>query len=100
MFPKLKRKINKELLEHIRSLRCVACGSYPPCDADHLITRGAGGDDSLENLWPLCRKCHYARHYMGLTEFVKKNLHLSEILIEKGFYFDTISKRWMKTIAS
>lgn len=62
-------------------MTCIACGGGPTpkgideknyknfpvrSDADHLTTRGAGGDDSWDNVWPLCRKHHQERHFYGV----------------------------------
>jgi 5-methylcytosine-specific restriction endonuclease McrA len=38
------------------------CGKNNPLEVDHIISRGKGGDDSLDNLRSLCFTCHRARH--------------------------------------
>ena len=38
--------------------RCVACGSRDDLVAHHKIPRRYGGLDVLENLEPVCRRCH------------------------------------------
>lgn len=45
-------------------MRCVVCGTYG-CDPCHLKSKGAGGDDSWENLIPQCRRCHTIQHAKG-----------------------------------
>jgi 5-methylcytosine-specific restriction endonuclease McrA len=44
---------------------CQACLSYDPTgetlQADHIVSREAGGPDTLENLRTLCLPCHRAR---------------------------------------
>jgi 5-methylcytosine-specific restriction endonuclease McrA len=37
---------------------CVACGSREDLVAHHRIPRRYGGLDVLENLEPVCRRCH------------------------------------------
>jgi 5-methylcytosine-specific restriction endonuclease McrA len=37
---------------------CVACGSDEDLVAHHRIPRRYGGLDVLENLEPVCRRCH------------------------------------------
>jgi hypothetical protein len=42
---------------------CRVCNTWePPFDVHHILTRGEGGPDDLENLMLLCRKCHNKRH--------------------------------------
>lgn len=62
---------SEENLDFVRNQRCQVCGRWPS-DPDHLRTRGAGGDDSLENLMPLCRRHHTERGTIGIRSFVKK----------------------------
>jgi len=46
----------------------MICGKSP-VDVDHWKTRGSGGGDDLENLSPLCRKCHIEKHSLGNKRF-------------------------------
>jgi hypothetical protein len=49
--------------------RCIILGLCEgPVEADHVRTRGAGGDDR-GNLIPLCRGHHAQRHRMGVQSF-------------------------------
>ncbi len=54
--------------EFIRGLPCCHCGAAPPSDAHHVLSKGAGEVTIPENLVPLCRNCHVARHYGGEPE--------------------------------
>ena len=36
---------------------CAVCGR-PATDVDHVVPKAEGGDDTEENLQPLCRTCH------------------------------------------
>lgn len=84
---KKTRKVNKPLLEVVKRLMCLACGGGPSpsgisginyknypirSDADHITTRGAGGGDEWDNVWPLCRKHHQERHFHGLRHMAEK----------------------------
>jgi hypothetical protein len=45
---------------------CLNCGHQPAdyndLDPHHITTRGAGGEDTLENIAPLCHICHRNIH--------------------------------------
>lgn len=71
MNPKPQRIFNKKLMNEIKRLRCVIC-DFTPCDSDHITTKGAGGDDTKDNLWPLCHVHHVERHKIGLLSLVNK----------------------------
>lgn len=90
MFLKKKRIVNKKLIEQIKKMNCIACGSLPPVDADHITTRGAGGDDTEDNLMPLCRKCHTLRHKLGIKTFANRFFSVKRFLILKK-RFDIIN---------
>lgn len=51
--------------------RCLICLKYP-CDAHHIVSRGAGGGDEEWNLLSLCRKHHQLWHSMGQKSFCAK----------------------------
>lgn len=54
--------MDKELLELVRTLPCIACYLEPAGQAHHVTTRGAGGDDVATNLMPLCPADHSLWH--------------------------------------
>lgn len=67
LYPKIKSRIvDEELLEEIRMTPCLICHRVPskehPNDPHHITTRKAGGDDTRQNLMPLCRKHHTEIH--------------------------------------
>ena len=70
MNAKKKRIVNKDLLKFIKDLPCLCC-LHIPSDPDHITTRGAGGNDTADNVWPLCRTHHQQRHYKGLIWMIK-----------------------------
>ncbi len=50
-------------------------GCRGPIDVHHILTRGTGGDDVLENLICLCR-----RHHMEAQAYIIKPAELQETL--------------------
>lgn len=56
--------------------RCEACRRLSSEAPHHIRTRGAGGDDSPENLLGLCVVCHNLIHKSGREKFCRKYPHL------------------------
>ena len=77
----LKKKLrvkDKALLSSFHDKPCLVCGRGPS-DPHHLKTRGAGGDDSDDNLIALCRVHHVEIHKIGRDTFIQKyNIKLSK----------------------
>ena len=68
---------SKEYIKYIKTLNCLACGSFP-VDADHLKAIGMGGNRKRSNVRdftciPLCRSCHTERHQLGNYQFEHKH---------------------------
>lgn len=59
------------LLDFVKTLPCIICLKIPS-DPDHVTTRGAGGGDTANNVWPLCREHHNERHNKGLSYMIEK----------------------------
>lgn len=70
MFPKKKRIENEKLLESYRNQPCCVCGQTRGTVAHHLKTKGSGGDDTPENLAPLCVRHHREIHDKGLNHMM------------------------------
>ncbi len=85
--PKPKRVNKKKIRDQIKQMPCVICNSPPPNDPDHIRSVGAGGEDTLDGLWSLCRGCHILRHKIGLNALVNKYFHLIHVLESKGWVF-------------
>ena len=76
----MKRLVDKKLLKLIRTLPCLVCATTRAnqvyqTEPDHITTRGAGGDDTVENVWPLCGGLsghHAERHRIGLYSMICK----------------------------
>lgn len=63
--------VERGAAESVRKLPCCyvradgsPCGRLP-CDAAHVLSRGAGEVTIPENLVPLCREHHTTSHYSG-----------------------------------
>jgi 5-methylcytosine-specific restriction endonuclease McrA len=50
---------------------CVKCGDKAT-DVDHVIELDAGGEDSIENLQPLCNPCHKVKTSAYNSKRLKK----------------------------
>lgn len=72
MLEKKKRITNEELLDHVRSLPCMACLRVPCAEVHHVTTVKAGGNDVPENLMPLCHEHHMEVHQGGWNKAIKK----------------------------
>lgn len=70
--------------------RCV-----PFLDSHHIKTRKSGGSDHANNLIYLCRKHHAMAHQKGHTWMCKKFPEFKELLIQKGWEFDSGRNRWV-----
>lgn len=86
-YPKNKRFEDKNLLKEYHNKPCVICSSTP-CDPCHIISKGAGGGDTKNNLLPMCREHHSESHQIGWASIVKKHPILGLALMAKGFEFD------------
>lgn len=71
--PKRKRVIDLEVVRQARKNFCQLCGNTSgSLHVHHIKSRGAGGDDTPENLVTLCFNCH--------TEVHNGTLKLDEII--------------------
>lgn len=68
---KRKRIIDQELLDFIKTCPCIISGETPS-DPDHIVTKGSGGDDVANNVWPIAHRFHQERHLIGLITFINK----------------------------
>ena len=58
-------RIDDDLLNELRNLRCEICGHSPPSQVHHLMSRGMGGGSRVDhplNLISVCGYCHAAIH--------------------------------------
>ena len=87
------RRKDRKLLDEIKALPCIACG-MGPCDPAHLKSKGSGGDDTWENVIPLCRKCHHYQHLIGLCKFIRTNNDVYAAVRERGWDLVYEGERW------
>lgn len=80
------------MLAEIRTQPCAVCGLVP-CDAHHIRSRGAGGDDTADNLMPLCRDHHQEVHRVGWYEFAFVHQPVQQELLDKGWGFESQNGR-------
>lgn len=96
MQPKPKTKKDAKLLILLREMPCVKCGQPGPSEVDHIKTVGSGGEDDINNCWPMCRGCHVEKHQLGLTRLVEQNYHLKRVLLLRGWSFDQLKNKWVR----
>lgn len=58
---KFTRKEWKELLDYCGN-KCLKCGTTIRLEADHVIPISIGGNNSIDNIQPLCRSCNAQKH--------------------------------------
>lgn len=106
------RIVDTALLEQIRRLPCMACVDSDPLAAleaikagesggprshpHHLRSRGAGGDDTPENVMPLCHVHHREVHAKGLNRFAETYVAVCLWLSEAGWTFDITLWKWRR----
>ena len=88
---KVIRISDKDLMRSFYNRYCIVCGRYG-CDPAHILTRGAGNDDTENNILALCRRCHQESGQIGLKKFTDKHPEVLLDLEARGFYFDQHNK--------
>jgi hypothetical protein len=87
--PKPIRIVDKSLVIHMRSLQCVArtercLGPGAQVTGDHWKTKGAFGDDTIENLNPMCFNCHVIKGFGVKTFWNKYGDNIQKYRAEQG----------------
>jgi len=100
MFPKNPRIENRELLDEIKTRPCLInwyvfnindpCRCSGPTDPSHITTVGSFGNDTEDNVMPLCR-IHHIEWGWGIGKFLKKYPIARKWLEEKN-RFDVLDK--------
>lgn len=88
---KPKRIQNRKALDEVKHYPCLVCRA--PSDPCHIKSRGAGGDDTLDNLIQLCRRHHSEQHQTGWVGFLAKYPMVWEHFEKKGWELQTILGR-------
>lgn len=80
---KPKRRSSPKLLAEVTRQPCLACGRTPS-DPHHVTTRKAGGEDTPENVMPLCRAHHTEWHASGPGRMTEKYARVLKWLQDHG----------------
>lgn len=91
---KSKRKVDRAFLDTFHDMRCIACKKRG-CDPAHIKTRGSGGDDTYNNVMPLCRKHHTEQGQIGWKKMSVKYRAVDLDLVSKGWAFDENNKLFL-----
>lgn len=81
---KLIRKKDRNLLDEMRDEPCLVC-KHTPSDPCHIKSKGAGGEDSYENVVPLCRVHHRLQHTVGWNRFARTHPTVLKALEARGW---------------
>jgi len=83
---KKKRFKSKENINATKKLPCVInnCECKPPMTPDHIITKGSGGGDTLNNLMPLCMYHHVMKGAKGIVYMADNYPRYYEALKERN----------------
>jgi 5-methylcytosine-specific restriction endonuclease McrA len=82
-FPKKKRVKSERAIQAAKAGTCLICGTGP-VQAHHVQTKGAGGDDSSDNLVALCVRHHNLFHAKGIGYMNKTFYTFREWIIKHG----------------
>lgn len=63
---------------------CIICGK--PGDCAHIKSRGAGGDDTDNNMISLCRWHHRVQHAWGWPRFIDAWPEVGRALKDRGWH--------------
>lgn len=92
MIPKPKRNKDATILEQARLRNCEVCGKRStkeePNQACHIRSRGAGGDDSWDNIYTGCFRCHQLQHLKGFYWMFEQYPFFRQVIYNKGWYLD------------
>lgn len=72
MFPKKKRKQDRQYLDYVKTLPCCICSSRKEITPSHIKTRGSGGSDLPHNVFPMCISCHITWGQLGNSRFLER----------------------------
>lgn len=100
----IKRTVNKKLLDQSRSWACVIDGTIDGTAAHHVQSVGSRGPDIVDNLMPLNRRWHVGNgdrekqcvHKIGLRQFAEDHPEVRRWLLDHGWEFCDIFKRWFR----
>jgi hypothetical protein len=92
MIEKPIRKVDQSILDIVRKRNCEVCGKRAthaePSQACHIRSRGAGGDDSWDNLYSGCFHCHQLQHLKGFAWMFEQYPFFRQVIYNKGWILD------------
>ncbi len=95
MFQKQKRVIDKKLMKSYHTDKeCVICGKA--ATPAHIKGHGAFGNQTPENLAPLCGEHHTEQGQCGMTTFADRYQPFRMWLFDNGWEFDQVVKKWRR----
>jgi hypothetical protein len=71
--PKPQRIVDRKLLAEVRQAPCCIRDCMERAEPAHIKSRGAGGDDTPENVSPICHGHHMEQHTLGWPEFRRRH---------------------------
>ena len=81
-----------------KGMTCILCPRIVDYIGHHFKSKGAGGKDTKENLLNLCSEHHTTGtnsvHRLGTKTFVERNPKVKKWLLEKGWEYCSIAKKW------
>jgi hypothetical protein len=105
---KPKRIVSPKTLDEVRNVLCMGCASLDPAAAreaafdhgirshpHHLISKGAGGPDIIQNLLPVCVPHHQEIHRIGLAAMASKYGCIAHWLRLAGWEWDGSQGKWL-----
>lgn len=79
----------------LKETRCIISGSSE-FDKHHWKSKKSGGSNEDWNLMPLARIYHVEAHKIGMTTFANKYLAVRQWLINNGWKFNEVKKKWAR----
>ena len=95
MLSKGRRVENKELCASYHNMPCVVCGSRREIVGHHIKSKGSGGDDSKENLIPVCFIHHAEVHQLGLTKLCSRYSNLKWYIVGLSWYYCPTREKYL-----
>ena len=95
---RLSAKERKQVFDMFHG-HCAYCGTevtFRGMQVDHKIPLAAGGEDTLENMYPACRSCNHYKHTLDIEGFrvylegIPKRLNRDCIAYQVGFRFGIV----------
>jgi 5-methylcytosine-specific restriction endonuclease McrA len=83
------RIVDKKLCQSYQGRPCIICGRHGV--GHHVKSKGSGGDDTPQNLMPLCQNHHVEVHAKGLQYFAMQYPSVKSFLEYYGYVRNEIT---------